>query len=833
MTTKMHPEVKKTVKLEQPQILQMQSKDEPQTKPKKIQRSRLGCKCCKRLKIKCDEVKPRCSYCVKNNVKCDYSLKLTWGGRPYKDPLKRKAKFSSPSYGQIAFNENPPPAKKAKKRDDSSFNSPIEFVVESLPKGKDIMTPSPLNNTVNSKLSPKKKQPEVSDLRPKKPFPLSPSNSNIGSPSILGDISFNTPSHNITSAGDPVNAQTPIDNFPGIFDGIENLSNAVNRISNGTHQLNPDLFMNFVSSTALPNGTPITSNNSPAPLSKEDTPDLDKNNSAEPYEITTAKSFFDNDIFHSYAEDIAKIQSFMPENPSFFANEGLSPNFALFSPRRRLVEVDDDDEDIDPLDMDIYSVLSKDSQAAIDDPFKTIPPPLTPLPEILLQVPLYRSLLHFWVNVASSNLVPAPSHIYLDNPFRVLLPQMAMNHMSILTTLLAFSAKVRSALSDSQNYIPNEIIDQLLGRSCAELLKSLEDKEESTSDATLATILLLSCYEAFNCENFERHRAHTIGARQIIMARRSENSSALISGKPSDNAENHELTKKDSVDEGNIAFFLMRWFAYVDVIGAISSTKDSHKYLPSDDENYERITTLGISLDFTKEMPVDPKRDIDYLTGFDVRFFPQLADIAILIRETDAYLETPGSDHNNLPLTIITKALEVKERITKAFEEGEARRQKKLDKIIDHKVQLKKLLKGSENTSPPNLTNLIEQDNVMRCTNKIFCDMGILNLYRRVLRIPRDSSLVQDLADGIGETLGDNIESCTSAEICTIFCIFCAGCETQNPEMRELFRDRFSKLTALGNVGAKKSLRIMERCWDTGEDWVSSSRALNIDITLL
>lgn len=875
----MHSEVNATrsVKLEPSEpILQMQSKDKEPKKPKskKIQRSRLGCKNCKRLKIKCDETKPSCSYCVKNNTKCDYSLKLTWGGRPYKDPLKRKEKFSTASFGQITFNNEPQPSKPKKKRDDSSFNnSPIEFVVENLSKSlsnKDVMTPSTLTNTENSKPVTKKRplSTKSGDMPPKKkPFPLSPSNSNIGSPpafltpggqSILGDIyaqtlngvnsATTTPHNHVPEVPHPgvvpdnqFSQQTLMENFPGIFDGIESLSHAVNRISNGTHQLNlsnSDLFMNFVNSNFLPNGTPITSNSTPAPMNKDNTPEVVGEKSHLPENAFEAqanpKSFFDNELFHNYSEDIAKIESFMPENPSFLINESLSPNFVLFSPRKRFTEVDDDEEDIEPLDIDTYSVLSKDS-ASMDNLFKTIPPQLTPLPEILLQVPLYRSLLHFWVNVASSNLVPAPSHIYLDNPFRVLLPQMAMNNMSILTTLLAFSAKVRSALSDSENYIPNEIIDQLLGRSCAELLKSLKDKEEATSDATLATILLLSCYEAFNCENFERHRAHTIGARQIIMARRSENSSAIISGKPSDYVEDNKLTNKNFTSEGNIAFFLMRWFAYVDVIGALSSTKDSHKYLPSgyDNDNYERIETLGVPLDLAIDTPIDPKRDIDYLTGFDVRIFPQFAEIAILIRETNAYLESPGCDSNNLPLSILSKALEVKERITKAFEEGEARRQQKLDKIIDHKVQLKKQLRGTENTSPPNITHLIAQDNILRCTNKIFCDMGILNLYRRVLRIPRESSLVQNLANGIGETLGNNIESCSSAEICTIFCIFCAGCETQDPEMRALFSDRFSRLTGQGNVGAKKSLRIMERCWATGEDWVTSSRALDIDITLL
>jgi hypothetical protein len=51
--------------------------------PKK--RSRTGCHGCKNRKVKCDEAKPRCSNCVKQNEECDYSLKLQWGGRSKKE----------------------------------------------------------------------------------------------------------------------------------------------------------------------------------------------------------------------------------------------------------------------------------------------------------------------------------------------------------------------------------------------------------------------------------------------------------------------------------------------------------------------------------------------------------------------------------------------------------------------------------------------------------------------------------------------------------------------------------------------------------------------------
>lgn len=60
----------------------------------RYERSRSGCKSCKKLKIKCDQQKPRCQNCIKRNIEdCDYSLTLHWGGRPYKDITKKVARL--------------------------------------------------------------------------------------------------------------------------------------------------------------------------------------------------------------------------------------------------------------------------------------------------------------------------------------------------------------------------------------------------------------------------------------------------------------------------------------------------------------------------------------------------------------------------------------------------------------------------------------------------------------------------------------------------------------------------------------------------------------------
>ncbi|GFF60279.1 C6 zinc finger domain protein [Aspergillus lentulus] len=60
--------------------------------PEPKRRSRKGCWPCKTRKVKCDEEKPSCLNCRRQNENCDYSIRLNWEGR-----TRRKSSVSSPS----------------------------------------------------------------------------------------------------------------------------------------------------------------------------------------------------------------------------------------------------------------------------------------------------------------------------------------------------------------------------------------------------------------------------------------------------------------------------------------------------------------------------------------------------------------------------------------------------------------------------------------------------------------------------------------------------------------------------------------------------------------
>ncbi|WZC16196.1 hypothetical protein CJI82_01772 [Candidozyma auris] len=307
----------------------------------------------------------------------------------------------------------------------------------------------------------------------------------------------------------------------------------------------------------------------------------------------------------------------------------------------------------------------------------SIPAQLTPLPDILSKVPSYRELLRFWVEVASNDLVPAPSHLYTDNPFKVLVPQMAMRYPGVLTTVLAFAARWRSCLmNDLDDSDTMELVEQLLNRSCNELLKQLQNEKEATSDGALLTALLLSCYEVVNSNDIDKHRTHTIGASQIVLARSASQESQSTSPSSDDSdSSDRSLAMVFQRDESNTAFFLTRWFFYVDVLGALSTTRGQDKYLRGyrNGSHYAPVDTL--QMPFGNSHNLDPKGDIDFFMGFDARIIPHLINIALLIREVERLESTAEDEALSLPVWLVTAALETKEKLNETHTAGEARRQ--------------------------------------------------------------------------------------------------------------------------------------------------------------
>lgn len=259
-----------------------------------------------------------------------------------------------------------------------------------------------------------------------------------------------------------------------------------------------------------------------------------------------------------------------------------------------------------PSSLNDMSGLSSDLSPDSDIP--SIPRSLEPLPDILLNVPMYKDLFQHYIYIIADLLVPAPS-IYPENPFKTILPSMALSTPHLLALLLAFSATHRAKFLHT--VVPEEVVSRLMTRAYQGFIQCLENQQKAKSDTTLATAILLSSYDIITSSTERSWKTHMHGARDIVVARDfaqsfldnqqqnlfsqdiefesktnthstgdvsrpervtdikfsiTDNEKELIGPRPLG-------VLKTDVDENNVSFFLIRWFAYIDVIGSLSSPK--------------------------------------------------------------------------------------------------------------------------------------------------------------------------------------------------------------------------------------------------------------------
>lgn len=738
----------------------------PEAFKKTIKRSRSGCHRCKKLKIKCTEERPACVACAKAKVSCDYSLKLTWGGRPYKNAERRKASQIKAPAQQGGGGTNP---------------GEITFVKTHF-KGKPLKIESDQLVLVSEE--------PASSLSDSLRFKRESEGTPLPAENTQMALSISTSSYETTSISHSLSESyhAPLER--------QNSSN-----HHGINTVSPDRNLDHIGSPS---------------------------NSTAPSLITGLVDSFSHDLAELERQNESNVRSTLNGSPN--SSPTWSPGVMIRSPSYRSISPLSPLSPASDLLMRYHSLLNHSPSGEPNQALHTlysIPPQLTPLPDLLLKVPCYRQLLNFWVEVASNELVPAPSHLYTDNPFKVLVPQMAMRYPGVLTTVLAFAARWRGVLTNDLEDA-TELVGQLLNRSCNELLKQLQSKEEATSDGALLTALLLSCYEVVNSNDFDKHRTHTIGASQIVSARTAlqESQDSSPTSEDSENSD-RSLSVVYHRDESNTAFFLTRWFYYVDVLGALSATRGRDKYLRAY-RNNPNYVPVAPNLSSNNVHDLDLRNDIDFFMGFDSRIIPHLINIALLVREVEKLDEENEENVSLLPVWIITKAMELEHALTLAHEAGEKRRQALTDRNIDTTLK-----QDSRQEKHKGIDKLLAHDSTLQASNKLFYYMGLLNLYRRILKIPRLSLIVQKIANDMADVLQYGIEPRSSAELCTIFCHFCAGCELLDPVRREHIYERHSWMSNSGNNNASKSLMVMKRCWETGEDWGTAADALDIDFVLM
>lgn len=794
---------------------------------KKRSRSRLGCHRCKRLKVKCDETKPSCTLCVKANKPCDYSLKLTWGGRPFKDEKKSNLGFGTiTSFGMKYNSEKSKASKQAEVKNTIQVKEVINFqIVPPLQpltiantNISNIPTSSASTSSVNLNLSVSAAISSLNDA------PLSEadfdnfSSINNEPPLIQNQAKFEEvleplDTDFLESSESPNNKTSlhrstglkQFDDFASAFKDLD----ASNKIAK--HFVTDFLLPGFSDENQLVlNTKPSRSHGVDSNSEDSNTPpgnQLAMNSSFHSYNTSTSPRI----RLDSAALSPSKQAPYKQELHHQIQYTTATNDTNSFSSSALTSFAHQDTDSLQSLTIPEFQEYENLFNYNIDN-FITLPQEIPFLPDLLLKNPRYREYYHHYIHTFSKILVPANASSYIDNPFTCLLPRLAMssNDDGLLGALIAMCISQRYSRADAdQSTFPKDLISDLLSRCLTDLYNRLTDPKESQSDYTIGLILVMTCFDIIRGSSY-KWRAHYLGARKIVMSRgfvkavSDQKNSASRKAKVSDNNEEASVSF-DRGEESNLVFFFARWFAYLDTFALLVSSSDIYSSSPS----RNLIKWSGPKVTRAER---ESLQDIDKLMGFDFKLLDFFAEIIALIDEREKNCKTA----NNLTIELIQRALAVKERLLEYIATTDKERD-------DIEIFIK------FNPTDPRYLKLFDYAR-LRATNNVFALAGVLQIYRRVLMMATESDIVQNVVNQITEIIQDKIPDNTTAANCTMFSLFTAGCEAVDFETRAFYVQRLTKLIQNGATGARDAYNIMLDSWETRKFWADILSEKKIDI---
>ncbi|CDK26678.1 unnamed protein product [Kuraishia capsulata CBS 1993] len=704
-------------------------------KATKKTRSRFGCHVCKRAKIKCDEQKPHCGNCVKANKTCDYSVKLTWGGRPYKKARK----------------ENAINGKHTKPAISGDVNSDSVFLLKSLtPPLVKLESPQPHTEPFES-------------------------------------------THTLLSHQPPTSQNT-------LLTSAQTLSNVLNSLA-------PENFdfgrVNFLNDLVDPTDT-VSSSGSPQNF-------LLNSKGSELWPVDFAHdtaSFLGN-----YAEDLSCVEKLV-EPSGALVELPLKDRKSIPRPPRFADaggNGEDEEEPGDLIPIKKKSTWANEHEFVVPRKSRSpqqvteIPRGLLPLPDILLSVPYYWDSFRFFSDVTASMLVPADGSLYKSNPFKVVLPRMAMASDSVMTLLVAFAIEHRRRLLGKPE--PKEIVDQLLSRALKELLILLQNEETATGDLALTLVLLFSSFDLFSLRP-QRWKIHIKGAKQILYKRGLH--------RPFDKFSKQLVQKTQQIGlhltadtatglsgESNLVYFLIRWYAYMENMGMLATpleptSEEVQKFAAqarSQVGNWivtAQINDSPLDYNISSKNPAtfESHRDVDYFLGFNIKVLPLFARLIELIQKVNIVLKLSDSPERRLPQSLVVAATELRSEFLE---------------LIQWPI-------------PKEITDGRKAE--LLAVNHAFILTGLLNLYTRVLLVPQDSAVVQQVCREILSSSSKFVKHGSPADMCCIWPYFCAGCFVVDPASRAFYKQKLIRMGQQASMGAPKALKVMERVWESGKTWM-------------
>ncbi|KAF3016860.1 hypothetical protein E8E14_012070 [Neopestalotiopsis sp. 37M] len=416
--------------------------------------------------------------------------------------------------------------------------------------------------------------------------------------------------------------------------------------------------------------------------------------------------------------------------------------------------------------------IKGEAKAYYDKPVEIyIPQYLEPLPSSLTKNPMNLLYFHHFIHHTAKVLVP-----YDDpqaNPFRTTLPLMALRNQNLLALILAYSASHRARLLRHPE--PSLRIAMWVDDIFPALREALSDPNQNFSDANVATAIMLASLEIVSPKVFGYSipwQKHLGLARELIVARPGG------------------LHYETNFRKDHVCSFLWSWAAYLDVMGSLTGgPKDS---------------STAWMFDYELEDKHDGYDEIECIMGFTTRCVYLLAKIADLARNCDS--ERIGPDNN------IRDDWEPSKDVLETALKIESDIKSSMNQPI---TPCKHILAGG---------NLDKWDKAeLAATNEAFHWAGLIHVYRRILGRPSEDA---DVQEAVGKIIScfSRIRRGGSAEACSLFPIFTAGCDAKDEAQRAFVIERLG--TGENQVNSAvlkvhKARRIMEKVWETGQPWIT------------
>ncbi|KAK3697197.1 hypothetical protein LTR37_017598 [Vermiconidia calcicola] len=779
-------------------------KKEAGAEPKK--RSRTGCWPCKAKKVKCGEEKPMCANCGKSGETCDYSIRLNWGGR------SRKDKDGSPSEaGSFTFVTTPTSLSHSKSNSNGSehvFSSQHIFSAPQRPPSShpnDLPTPEPTPSSEGTILDPRLRpgqQPQHQDHQlAQYVSPPYLSNPGMPRPSWAGDRS--QPASKVTRGEfqwSPQHKAKRVKMDPGRSPPTGNM-NPVFAVPqypmpaespNSTHYT-PHSISSIVNTPATPGSS--TNSGSPfpqyqqAPPPVQDPPDLRRLSvksllSDPPEELERPKfSRADSQGYRTYGYDHGFEDLDVPRNEDFNVILPKSPDLRRASAAVSEVSSSSGENDSKQIAFEPGGYYAQPVPVKISK-F------LEPLPQELLDNQMNLLYFHHFINHTGRILVP---HDCPENPFRGVLPQMAVRNQHLLHLMLAFSASHRARLlnhAEPANRIAGWMSDVLpaLREALAEPASpGGTDPTDPSSLAPLATAIMLASLEIVSPNTFALSipwQQHLQIARQMIISKGGLD----------------QLAQKADGARDKAIFFLSRWFAYLDVFGSLSSDRSNQPLYGAYLEDGGGLWLVNRGNEEVSQ--------IDCFFGFSGRCIALLARVAEMAAQCDQERIDPVTKQVRLdwkpPDSMRQEAEELKGRINASATSWYGG--------CKHTNSY-----GSYGPGSPAVKSEHDIEEIY-ATNEAYHWAGLIHLSRRVLALSSDSPEVQNNVKRIIHSLS-KVRRGSSAESCLLFPMFTAGCEAQTQSEKDVFMDRLKAVEGWGMEQVTRARVLMEKVWNTGQPW--------------